>query len=89
MQHTHQLEAIRDVVSRAFAEYSGFEAEFCETMLIRDGFYCGRCFTCDAIRAVWFAEESLVKFYGEDGQFLESRQLNGGTEDHVWRQQAA
>ncbi len=89
MQHTQQLEVIRNVVSRAFAEYSGSETEFCETVLIRDGFYCGRCFTSAAIRAIWFAEESLVKFYGKDGQFLESRQLSGGTEDHVWRQQAA
>jgi hypothetical protein len=88
MQHTQQLEAIRDVVSKAFTEYSGAEAEFCETVLIRDGFYCGRCFTGDAIRAIWFAEESLVKFYGEDGQFLESRQFNADT-DHVWRKQAA
>jgi len=88
MKHTQQLEAIRDIVSKAFTEYCGSEVEFCETMLIRDGFYCGRCFECDTIRAIWFAEESLVKFYGEEGQFLESRQLNADT-DHVWRQRAA
>ena len=88
MQHTHQLEAIRDVVSKAFAEYQGAEAEFSESVLIRAGIYCGRSFTCDAIRAIWFAEENLVKFYGEDGQFLDSRQVNGGLDDD-WRQQAA
>ncbi|HJN09666.1 MAG TPA: hypothetical protein QF564_13310 [Pirellulaceae bacterium] len=88
MQHTHQLEAIRDIVSSTFSEYSGAELECCETVLIRDGTYCGRCYTCDAIRAIWFAEENVVKFYGKEGQFLASRPVNGGI-DHEWRQQAA
>lgn len=88
MQHTLQLEAIRAVVLHAFAEYTSAEAEFFETVLIRDGFYCGRCFTCDKVRAVWFAEENIVKFYGQDGQFLDSRSVDGDANEN-WRQQAA
>lgn len=88
MQHTLQLESIRDVVTHAFAELAASDVEFSESVLIRDGFYCGRCFTCDAFRAVWFAEENIVKFYGDDGQFLDSRCVDGAT-DQPWRQRAA
>ena len=73
MQHTHQLEAIRTVVTQTFAKYTSDEVEFCESVLIRDGFYCGRRFISDAVRAVWFAEDNVIKFYGQDGQFLVSQ----------------
>ena len=82
MQHTLQLEAIRDVVTQTFAEHASPGVEFSESVLIRGGFYCGRCYTCDAARAVWFAEENIVKFYGEDGTFLESRVVDGKVVDH-------
>lgn len=88
MQHTLQLETIRAVVSQTIAKHTSTEVDFFETVLIRDGFYCGRCFTCDAVRAVWFAEENIVKFYGADGQFLESRAVNEDVNEG-WRQQAA
>lgn len=91
MQHTHQLDVIRDVVTQTFVEYTSPDVEFCESVLIRDGFYCGRRFTSDAVRAVWFAEDNVVKFYGKDGQFLVSRDINditdGATDSK--RQQAA
>lgn len=38
-----------------------------ETILIRDGFYCGRRFECDGLHAIWFLEENQVKYYGRDG----------------------
>ncbi len=88
MQHTFQLEAIRDVVTKKFAEYASPEVEFSESVLIREGFYCGRCFSSDALRAVWFAEEQIVKFYGGDGEFLEARNVDT-TEQASWRRQAA
>jgi len=80
MQHTHQLEAIREVVTQTFAEYAPEEMEVSETVLIRNGFYCGRCFRGEAVRAVWFAEENVVKFYGEEGQFLDTRCVDDGVE---------
>jgi len=45
----------------------------CETILIREGFYCGRRFACDSHRAIWFLEEQVIKFYGPDGDFLSSQ----------------
>ena len=87
MQHTLQLETIREIVLREFSQLGADEADFFETVLIRDGFYCGRCFTASDIRAVWFAEENLVKFYGKDGEYLDSRDVDQATE--VTRRHAA
>ncbi len=75
MQHTNQLELIRDVVTNTFAEYDSSESDFSESVLIREGFYCGRCFNGEQIRAIWFAEENVVKFYAGDGQFLTSHRI--------------
>ncbi len=41
-----------------------------ETVLIRDGAYCGHRFQCDRFQAVWFIEENQIKFYGADGQVV-------------------
>jgi hypothetical protein len=41
-----------------------------ETILIRDGLFCGRRFEWEDFSAVWFAEENQVKFYGPDGAVL-------------------
>jgi hypothetical protein len=71
MQHSQQLERIRQLVSEIFRAH-GVEEEDAtvEKILIRDGFYCGRCFVCDGFRAVWFIEEKSVKFYRPGGDFL-------------------
>ena len=42
-----------------------------ESILIRDGFYCGRRFDLGSHRAVWFLEEDVVKIYSQEGE-LES-----------------
>jgi len=74
MQHIDWLEKARRLVAQTFAS-QGAEADegFCETLLVRDGFYCGRCFSLSTMRAVWFAEENVVKFYGRNGEFLMAR----------------
>lgn len=41
-----------------------------ETILIRNGFYCGRRFATNGAHAIWFCEENQLKFYGDDGQLL-------------------
>ncbi|WP_442507086.1 hypothetical protein SH528x_005983 [Novipirellula sp. SH528] len=38
-----------------------------ESLLIRDGFFCGRCFRTEAFRAVWFIEEDQLKIYSNSG----------------------
>ena len=71
MHHAQQLDAVRQIVRTIIESHSGRTAdEILEKLLIRDGFYCGRCFSSDGYRAVWFIEEGQVKFYGPDGRFL-------------------
>jgi hypothetical protein len=41
-----------------------------ETILIRNGFYCGRRFATSGAHAVWFCEENQLKFYGAHGKVL-------------------
>jgi hypothetical protein len=74
MQHAHLVERVRQIVRDAFAErgVTSFD-ELCETILIRDGFYCGRCFTCGEFRAVWFLEENVIKFFCRESGLLFTR----------------
>ncbi|MCI0359203.1 MAG: hypothetical protein L0211_12050 [Planctomycetaceae bacterium] len=59
---------VRSLVFQAFAELGQAEPEpMRETILIRDGCYCGRRFETDAATAVWFLEENQVKVYQADG----------------------
>jgi hypothetical protein len=71
MHHAQQLDAVREMVRATFESHRGTTPdEIVEKILIRDGFYCGRCFNCEGFRAAWFIEEHEVKFYGPDGRFL-------------------
>ncbi len=38
-----------------------------ETILVRDGFYCGRRFQSEQVQAIWFIEEDQIKYYSADG----------------------
>jgi hypothetical protein len=42
-----------------------------ESILIRDGYYCGRRFETDAGAAIWFVEENQVKVYRADGSMTQ------------------
>ncbi len=68
MTYAYLTEEIRRHVRRRF-ETLGAESqvEVVETILIRDGCYCGRRFECDGCMAVWFVEEHQVKFYDREG----------------------
>jgi hypothetical protein len=74
MHHAQVVERVRQIVKQALVtqgvELSG---DLCETILIRDGYYCGRCFTCGEYRAVWFLEENLIKFFSRDLGLIFSR----------------
>lgn len=77
MESTGHLDEIRAFVQSRFAAY-GVTAEdgTVETILVRDSLYCGRRFSCDGWRAVWFVEERNVKFFDADGRFRESLDLD-------------
>ena len=79
MPHAQLLAKVRKNVRTIFTAQGVEDVDdCCETILIRDGFYCGRCFACDNHRAIWFVEEKLIKFYGADGEFLTSQSIEEG-----------
>lgn len=43
-----------------------------ESILIRDGLYCGRKFQVPGYEVVWFIEEDEIKVFGPCGNLLES-----------------
>ncbi len=43
-----------------------------ETLLIRNGLFCGRKFQCEGHMVVWFIEEDEIKFFGPCGDMLKA-----------------
>jgi hypothetical protein len=41
-----------------------------ESLLTLAGYYVGREFRFDGVRAVWIASRGQIKFYGDDGEAL-------------------
>ncbi len=41
-----------------------------ETILIREGLYCGRKFQCHGFSVIWFIEENEVKFFAPNGTVM-------------------
>ncbi len=70
------LERTREFVTQVFHELEGGPAlPLRETVVVRDGCYCGRRFASAELSAVWFLEEAQVKFYGPDGSLLKVASL--------------
>jgi hypothetical protein len=68
MMHAPITESVRLLVGNTLVELglsSGREPH--ETILIRDGNYCGRRFDSDDGHAIWFVEEEQIKFFRADG----------------------
>ncbi len=41
-----------------------------ETLLIRNGLYCGRKYQCQGHQVIWFIEEDQLKIFSPNGQLL-------------------
>jgi hypothetical protein len=65
------LERIRAAISGELLALGVSDlAELRETILIRDGLFCGRKFRCCGHSVVWFMEENQIKFFGPAGNLL-------------------
>jgi len=53
-----------------------------ETILIRDGYYCGRRLQCGDFEAIWFVEENQVKFYDADHSLAIVCAANAAEQSH-------
>ncbi len=68
MHYAHLTEEVRQHTRRRLEALGAAPgAELIETILIRDGYYCGRRFECDGFSAVWFVEENELKVHHRDG----------------------
>ena len=67
MHHHQLLNSVRDQVQGTLARLGADDTSPHETILIRDGMYCGRRFYIDDFMAVWFIEEGEIKFFDEAG----------------------
>ncbi|MCA9186671.1 MAG: hypothetical protein R3E01_28295 [Pirellulaceae bacterium] len=62
------IERIRGMVRDTFRTMGNDDdVMWRETLLIREGTFCGHRFQLGDLQAVWFVEEDQIKFYGEDG----------------------
>ena len=75
MDHIEILAQIRLLVREKLSRFSESADGAGESMLIRDGYFCGRRFYQDGLQAVWFIEENQIKFYDRDGGILEVLEL--------------
>ncbi|MFO1065767.1 MAG: hypothetical protein U0892_18045 [Pirellulales bacterium] len=65
------LEKVRSAITAQLVQFGAADTEnLRETILIRQGLYCGRKFECDGFHVVWFVEENQIKFYGAGGALL-------------------
>ncbi len=71
MSHLEIVDRVRAEV-RAIFQDLGFQDEVHETILIRNGHYCGRRFSNEKCQAVWFLEEDQIKVYAGDGRVVKS-----------------
>ncbi|RMF39556.1 MAG: hypothetical protein D6753_13580 [Planctomycetota bacterium] len=65
------LEQVREAVRSQLRDLGAENVEAMrETMLIRNGMYCGRRFQCGTYQAIWFIEEDELKLFGPCGDVL-------------------
>ena len=73
MQSTLLVERVRHLVRKTFSQLGSDTADDpVESLLIRDGHFCGRSFETETMWAVWFIEENEVKFYDGHGVILKA-----------------
>ena len=72
MQHVQLTNEVRRLVAQTFADLGVTDPDQVqESILIRDGSYCGRRFEAEFAVAVWFVEENEIKFYRADGRVVQ------------------
>ncbi len=68
---THLPDQIRQFVMSQLERYGAArDASLRETLLMRQGAYCGHRFRHDGFEAVWFVEEDQIKLYAPDHSLI-------------------
>ena len=67
------VEKIRLVVAQQLSQLGATGTDSVgESILIRNGLFCGRKFQCSGYHVVWFIEEDEIKFFSPCGDLLKS-----------------
>jgi hypothetical protein len=73
MSNSQRLAHVRNLITEWFREHGHPEVDrIDDSILIRDGFYCGRRFTVGDCTAVWFIEPDQIKLFDAENQLLAS-----------------
>ncbi|MEO8268663.1 MAG: hypothetical protein ABI557_03020 [Aureliella sp.] len=73
MNATTPVEKIRLVVAQQLSQFGATGTDSVgESILIRNGLFCGRKFQCSGYHVVWFIEEDEIKFFSPCGDLLKS-----------------
>ena len=70
------VDRVRKAVTDRLAQMSGtLPNSIYETILIRNGLFCGRKFQWQGYEVVWFLEEDEIKFFSPCGNLLAAEAL--------------
>jgi hypothetical protein len=76
MPHAQLTQFVRRLVASALPRHCRpEEAAIEESIMIRQGVYCGRRFQTAGGYAIWFVEENQVKVFEDGGRLLEVLQV--------------
>lgn len=70
MTNPHSLDRVRKYIDVWRTENGADAGEMRESILIRNGAYCGRKFNFGDYYAIWFVEEDELKISQADGQVV-------------------
>jgi len=71
MHHAELTESVRRLIADAFEQLRLIDGDALrESLLIREGAYCGRRFEAHSGHALWFFEEDQIKVFGAEGGVL-------------------
>ena len=77
MNHAQTVARVRELVQGRLNPHAIASLQLHESLLIREGIYCGRRFHCpdSGHSAVWFAEHQRIDVFDGDGQALGAIEL--------------
>lgn len=75
MEATSKTSLIRDYIAMRLESLGArADSNLTESLLLRDGAYCGHRFQRDEFQAVWFVDEDQIKFFHADGSLADKIQ---------------
>ena len=88
MTNATPVEKIRAAIAWQLSSFGAQVVESMhETILIRNGLFCGRKFQAEGHEVVWFIEEDEIKFFSPCGDLLKSTSAIACVREHEQTQE--